>query len=111
MDLQISDSRFGCPASELGKWVDDSISRPALTIRIYHHPLAHFDKSGQARDTESPRRKRKCGVYFDPASTRDQNKRHGFLERETARGRRRLGPIVLLHEVNEVQPRAINQFQ
>ena len=29
-------------------------------------------------DTETQRRKCKCGVYFVPAGTRDQNKRHGF---------------------------------
>ena len=43
-----------------------------------------------ARDTETPsylrqgygdqKIKYKCGVYFVHAGTRDQNKRHGFLE-------------------------------
>jgi hypothetical protein len=33
-----------------------------------------------AGDTETLRRKYKCGVYFVHASTHGQNKRHGFLE-------------------------------
>jgi len=42
-------------------------------IRIYHPPST-------ARDTETPRNQRECGVYFVHVVTRAQNKRHGFLE-------------------------------
>jgi hypothetical protein len=60
-----------------------TVVKRCADIGIFHHPL-------RLRHREF-----KCGVYFVPASTRDQNKRHGF-SKEYMEGEEESKPLLFL---------------